>query len=111
MPPLRARLIAVMAPVVALVAATLAAPTPAAADGVPGAFTLSGSGFGHGVGLSQYGAYAMAQEGKDAATIGAGRARLSAPSFAAASELAATQAPASRQAAASAATVSGWASR
>lgn len=69
MPPLRPRLIAVMVPVVALVAATMVVPTPAAADGVPGAFTLSGSGFGHGVGLSQYGAYAMAQEGKDAATI------------------------------------------
>ncbi len=34
-----------------------------------GKVTLTGSGFGHGVGLSQWGAYAMAKEGKDANEI------------------------------------------
>lgn len=53
----------------ALAGAALLSAGPASADGVPGAFTLSGSGFGHGVGMSQYGAYAMALEGRDAATI------------------------------------------
>ncbi|MDP3967680.1 MAG: SpoIID/LytB domain-containing protein [Nocardioides sp.] len=54
-------------------AATLAlivplAAVPAAADEtgstLPSSFVLSGSGWGHGVGLSQYGAQAMAQEGR-----------------------------------------------
>ena len=31
--------------------------------------TLSGKGYGHGVGMSQWGAYAMAEEGKDAGEI------------------------------------------
>ena len=31
--------------------------------------TLSGRGYGHGVGLSQWGAYAMAQAGKSAEEI------------------------------------------
>ena len=53
----------------AIAAGALSAAAPAAAEGTPGAFTLSGSGFGHGVGMSQYGAYAMALEGRDAATI------------------------------------------
>jgi SpoIID/LytB domain protein len=37
--------------------------------GPPTQFAISGSGFGHGVGLSQWGAYGMAKEGSDAATI------------------------------------------
>ncbi|WP_051681611.1 SpoIID/LytB domain-containing protein [Cellulomonas sp. HZM] len=36
---------------------------------IPTSFTINGSGFGHGVGMSQYGAYAMAQAGKSATTI------------------------------------------
>lgn len=36
---------------------------------VPAKFTIAGSGFGHGVGMSQYGAYRLAQEGKKAADI------------------------------------------
>lgn len=35
----------------------------------PASFTLQGAGFGHGVGLSQYGALAMAKAGFDAASI------------------------------------------
>ena len=35
----------------------------------PEKFTVSGAGFGHGVGMSQWGAYGMAQEGADASTI------------------------------------------
>ena len=36
------------------------------ADGPPGFFTIKGSGWGHGVGLSQYGAKAMAEAGHSA---------------------------------------------
>ncbi|MCW5950994.1 MAG: hypothetical protein KIT69_01870 [Propionibacteriaceae bacterium] len=36
---------------------------------VPAAFTVGGSGSGHGVGLSQYGAYRMALDGKKASDI------------------------------------------
>ncbi|WP_098458642.1 SpoIID/LytB domain-containing protein [Flavimobilis soli] len=35
----------------------------------PASFTVKGSGYGHGIGMSQYGAYRMAQEGKTAAQI------------------------------------------
>lgn len=38
-------------------------------DVAPASFTLEGSGFGHGVGMSQYGALAMAKAGYDAAGI------------------------------------------
>ncbi len=37
--------------------------------GVPSSFTIRGSGFGHGVGMSQYGAYAQALAGRQATTI------------------------------------------
>jgi SpoIID/LytB domain protein len=36
---------------------------------IPTSFTINGSGFGHGIGMSQYGAYAMAQAGKSATSI------------------------------------------
>lgn len=36
---------------------------------VPSSFSINGAGFGHGVGMSQYGAQAMAKEGKSAKTI------------------------------------------
>ncbi len=36
-----------------------------AKKGVPGAFAVSGGGFGHGVGMSQYGARGMAEQGAD----------------------------------------------
>lgn len=42
---------------------------PAAAPGLPAQFTLDGAGFGHGVGMSQWGAYGMAKAGFDAASI------------------------------------------
>jgi len=55
------------------VVALLGAMPPAAANevpsGAPASFTLQGSGYGHGVGLSQYGALAMAKAGFDAASI------------------------------------------
>lgn len=41
---------------------TVVAATPAAAA-VPSSFTLTGSGYGHGVGMPQYGAYQMARQG------------------------------------------------
>ncbi|MDO8732823.1 MAG: SpoIID/LytB domain-containing protein [Actinomycetota bacterium] len=37
--------------------------------GPPDSFSLTGSGYGHGVGLSQWGAYGMAKEGFDASSI------------------------------------------
>lgn len=37
--------------------------------GPPTSFTVTGAGFGHGVGMSQWGAYGMANEGADASTI------------------------------------------
>lgn len=37
--------------------------------GPPDKFQVTGAGFGHGVGMSQWGAYGMAQEGADAPTI------------------------------------------
>jgi stage II sporulation protein D len=53
-----------------LVAATgglaVAAPASAAA---PDDFTITGSGYGHGVGMSQYGAYQLAREGRSAVGI------------------------------------------
>lgn len=39
-------------------------PTPPVVT-VPTAYTFNGSGWGHSVGMSQYGAYAMARQGKD----------------------------------------------
>ena len=58
-------------PAVALIAAACLLPLagPARADGTPATFTVAGSGWGHGVGLSQYGAYGQALEGRDATTI------------------------------------------
>ncbi len=44
-------------------------PTTAFADAVPGHFIITGSGFGHGVGLSQIGAEGLALEGKSASDI------------------------------------------
>ena len=50
-----------------LVLLTIASVAPAAA--VPSTFTIKGSGYGHGVGLSQIGAKGQALEGKSAAQI------------------------------------------
>jgi len=46
---------------VAALAAALVLAAPAAADGT---FQIDGGGFGHGIGMSQYGAYGYAQHGK-----------------------------------------------
>ena len=54
--------------VLAFVAATLLAPAPARA-GEEGDFIVEGGGWGHGVGMSQYGAQAMALAGHDVASI------------------------------------------
>jgi len=53
----------------ALVLALLFVPSTAYADAVPARFILTGSGFGHGVGLSQIGAKGLALEGKSATDI------------------------------------------
>lgn len=47
----------------------MTAGSPVDPCGPPDSFTLVGSGYGHGVGMSQYGALAMAKEGRDAASI------------------------------------------
>lgn len=44
-------------------------PAPSMATSVPEKFEFRGSGFGHGVGMSQIGAYGMANEGKSAIEI------------------------------------------
>lgn len=48
---------------------TGATPLPAAATAVPRTWTLSGGGFGHAVGMSQYGAQQLATEGRSAREI------------------------------------------
>lgn len=44
-------------------AALVAGPVAPASAAVPGSFIVEGSGYGHGVGMAQYGAYQMAREG------------------------------------------------
>jgi stage II sporulation protein D len=61
------RLLAGAAAAVALAAGPVA-PAAAAPD-APGSFTIDGSGYGHGVGMAQYGAYQMAREGSSYAQI------------------------------------------
>jgi len=64
--------VALLAAVAGAVLAGLLPPTgtPAsAAVTVPATFHLGGGGFGHGVGMSQYGAYGMAKEGAGVGTI------------------------------------------
>ena len=46
-----------------------APPAPPTNATPPASFTVTGSGFGHGIGMSQYGAYRMAEEGRTAAEI------------------------------------------
>ena len=56
-----------IAAVVALLLTVLPAPAALAED--PAVFSFEGSGWGHGVGLSQYGARAMAESGWTAEQI------------------------------------------
>ncbi|HET8969589.1 MAG TPA: SpoIID/LytB domain-containing protein [Candidatus Nanopelagicales bacterium] len=76
----RRRRLLVPAGVCAVLAAVLAPTSPAVAGGgvpaatvpsprVPSSVTFSGAGWGHGVGLSQYGALGMARQGSTAAEI------------------------------------------
>ncbi|MFI2103349.1 SpoIID/LytB domain-containing protein [Isoptericola sp. NPDC019693] len=59
---LRAAVASVLAGMMLAASGTVVAATSAQAA-VPSSFTLTGSGFGHGVGMPQYGAYAMARQG------------------------------------------------
>ncbi len=54
---------------IALVVAALAIPPAARAHAGPDGFTFYGGGWGHGLGLSQWGAYGLAREGWSAARI------------------------------------------
>jgi stage II sporulation protein D len=53
-----------LAAVAAVLAAVSFTAVPAAGQSVPADFTFTGSGFGHGVGMSQYGAKRMAEVGR-----------------------------------------------
>lgn len=53
----------------ALLLVSLLVPAVPAAAAVPDSFTITGSGYGHGVGMPQYGAYQMAREGASADRI------------------------------------------
>lgn len=53
----------------AVSAGMLSAAPASAATALPETFTVNGSGWGHGVGMSQYGALGMAQEGYNATQI------------------------------------------
>ncbi len=53
----------------ALLLANFSLISTAEAQTAPADFTIRGSGFGHGVGMSQYGAYGQALEGRSAAEI------------------------------------------
>lgn len=55
--------------VILMIFITLATITPSHANVVPELFTFHGAGFGHGVGMSQYGARGMASEGYNAIEI------------------------------------------
>ena len=70
------RLVAALAAAVAVTAAVDAGPGPVAATAssgrgvrVPSTFVLTGGGWGHGVGMSQYGAQAQALAGRSVAQI------------------------------------------
>lgn len=69
--PGRRRLIAVLtvAAMASLPGAALAASSSDTNSPVPTSWSLTGSGFGHGVGMSQYGARALADQGKSAREI------------------------------------------
>jgi SpoIID/LytB domain protein len=58
-----------VAPLIAYARINAAAGSPADPCGAPDQFKVTGAGFGHGVGMSQWGAYGMANEGADASTI------------------------------------------
>lgn len=55
--------------VTALIGGSMGAARAAEVVQVPAGFTITGSGFGHGVGMSQYGAYGMALDGATYDTI------------------------------------------
>ena len=65
----RRMLVWVTIPTVAIAALVVPMAAQAAAPKVPAGFSFSGSGWGHGVGLSQYGARGQAQEGRTATQI------------------------------------------
>jgi hypothetical protein len=78
-------------PVLALVTALMLAAAPAAQAATR--LTITGAGFGHGIGMSQYGAYGMARNGYSSSSIIAHYYRGASASPAA---LPATSPPASR---------------
>ncbi|WP_407316900.1 SpoIID/LytB domain-containing protein [Isoptericola halotolerans] len=63
------RTVAVVTALFVAAAGGVVASAPAAAADVPDRFTVTGSGYGHGVGMSQYGAYELARQGKSGVKI------------------------------------------
>ncbi|MSO58391.1 MAG: SpoIID/LytB domain-containing protein [Thermoleophilia bacterium] len=66
---MRRRFAALLPLVAALAAATALAASPTAAPPLVGVFVFTGGGYGHGVGMSQWGAYGQATEGRTHADI------------------------------------------
>lgn len=67
----RSQLSLIMVASLAVLAGSIVQPVNAATtpNSVPESFAISGSGWGHGLGMSQYGAYGMALDGKTAPEI------------------------------------------
>ncbi|GAA1991102.1 hypothetical protein GCM10009718_31050 [Isoptericola halotolerans] len=63
------RTVAVVTALFVAAAGGVAVGAPASAASYPDRFTISGSGYGHGVGMSQYGAYELARQGKSGVGI------------------------------------------
>jgi SpoIID/LytB domain protein len=67
----RSQLFLILVASLTVLAGSIVQPASAATtpNSVPDSFTIAGSGWGHGLGMSQYGAYGMALDGKTATEI------------------------------------------
>ena len=65
----RVRVVATVGALAVALGLSTAPPRQPVAEAAPGSFTISGAGWGHGVGMSQYGAHGMALRGARAGRI------------------------------------------